>query len=243
MTSASGIDAASLSTTIRPQDDFFRYVNGAWLDSHVIPADRAADGTFHKLRDDSEIAVRKIIEEAPKDSLVGALYASFMDTNTLDRVGVTPLADALAEIDAADSPDALAGLVGRLQRHGTSGAVGYYVFAAKADPDSNVVYILQSGLGLPDEAFYSDDSHADTRAKYVEHLARMAALTGVDFDADQVMALETALAANHWDNVKTREAELTYNPTTLAGLEADAPGFAWRAWARRSTCQPRPKSC
>ena len=108
MTSASGIDAASLSTTIRPQDDFFRYVNGTWLDSHVIPADRAADGTFHKLRDDSEVAVRKIIDEAPKDSLVGALYASFMDTETLDRLGVTPLADSLAEIDAADSADALA---------------------------------------------------------------------------------------------------------------------------------------
>ena len=231
MTSASGIDTASLSTTIRPQDDFFRYVNGTWLDSHVIPADRAADGTFHKLRDDSEVAVRTIIDEAPKDSLVGALYASFMDTETLDRLGVTPLAGSLAEIDAADSADALAALVGRLQRHGTSGAVGYYVFAAKADPDSNVVYLLQSGLGLPDEAFYSDDSHAETRAKYVEHLTRMAALTGVDFDADQVMALETTLAANHWDNVKTREAELTYNPTTLAGLEADAPGFAWRAWA------------
>src|SRR3954453_10684643 len=99
MTSASGIDAASLSPTIRPQDDFFRYVNGPWLDSHVIPADRAADGTFHKLRDDSEVAVRAIIEEAPTDSLVGALYASFMDTETLDRLGVSPLADALASID------------------------------------------------------------------------------------------------------------------------------------------------
>ena len=231
MTSASGIDAASLSPTIRPQDDFFRYVNGAWLDSHVIPADRAADGTFHKLRDDSEVAVRAIIEEAPTDSLVGALYASFMDTETLDRLGVSPLADALASIDAADTTDALATLVGQLQREGTGGAVGYYVFAAKADPDSNVVYVLQSGLGLPDEAFYTDDTHADTRAKYVEHLARMAELTGIDFDADQVMALETALAAHHWDNVKTREAEITYNPTTLAGLEADAPGFPWRAWA------------
>ena len=231
MTSASGIDAAPLSPTIRPQDDFFRYVNGPWLDSHVIPADRAADGTFHTLRDDAEVAVRTIIEEAPTDSLVGALYASFMDTETLDRVGVEPLADALARIDTADSPDALAALVGELQREGTGGAVGYYVFAAKADPDSNVVYVVQSGLGLPDEAFYTDSTHADTRAKYVEHLARMAALTGIDFDADQVMALETALAAHHWDNVMTREAEITYNPTTLAGLEADAPGFPWRTWA------------
>jgi putative endopeptidase len=231
MTSASGIDASSLSATIRPQDDFFRYVNGAWLDTHVIPADRAADGTFHKLRDDSEIAVRKIIEEAPTDSLVGALYASFMDTATLDALGTAPLDDALAAIAAAQTRDALAGVVGSLQRHGTPGGVGYYVFASKADPDSNVVYLLQSGLGLPDEAFYREDIHAETRAKYVEHLGRMAALTGVDFDAESVMALETQLAKHHWDVVKSREAELTYNPTTLARLETEAPGFAWRAWA------------
>ncbi len=231
MTSASGIDAASLSASVRPQDDFFRYVNGTWLDSHEIPADRAADGAFHKLRDDSEVAVRAIIEEAPTDSLVGALYASFMDTARLDELGVQPLAEALASIDNARSAEDLAVLVGQLQREGTGGPVGYYVFAAKADPDSNVVYVLQSGLGLPDEAFYSDDAHADTRAKYVEHLARMAALTGVEFDADVVMAVETALASNHWDVVKTREAEITYNPTTLSGLEADAPGFPWRQWA------------
>ena len=231
MTSASGINAASLSSSIRPQDDFFRHVNGKWLDKHVIPADRAADGTFHKLRDDSEKAVRGIIEEAPVDSLVGALWTSFMDTDTLDARGVEPLADALGAIDAADSPDALAATVGHLQRQGTSGGIGYYVFASKADPDANVVYLLQSGLGLPDEAFYRDDTHAETRAKYVEHLARMAALTGVAFAADDVMALETELASHHWDNVRTREAELTYNPTTLARLQAEAPGFDWRGWA------------
>ena len=231
MTSASGIDASSLSTTVRPQDDFFRYVNGAWLDAHEIPADRAADGAFHKLRDESEKAVREIIDEAPEDSLVGALYASFMNTDRLEELGVTPLEDSLAAIAAADSPDALAALVGKLQREGTTGAVGYYVFADKADPDANVVYLLQSGLGLPDEAFYREDIHAETRTKYVEHLARMAELTGVEFDADTVMAVETALAGHHWDVVKTREAELTHNPTTLSQLAADAPGFAWEAWA------------
>ena len=74
------------------------------------------------------------------------------------------------------------------------------------------------------------------------HLDRMAALTGVDFAADQVMALETALAAHHWDIVKTREAELTYNPTTLAALEADAPGFPWSAWAARDRACRRPRT-
>src|SRR6188768_3430046 len=108
MTSASGIDPASLSKTIRPQDDFFRYVNGPWLDSHVIPADRAADGAFHKLRDNAEAQVRTIIEESPTDALVGALWASFMDTERLDALGVEPLVPAFAAIDAAEDSDALA---------------------------------------------------------------------------------------------------------------------------------------
>ena len=231
MTKRSGIDASTLSPAVRAQDDFFRYVNGTWIDGHVIPADRAADGPFHKLRDDAEAQVRTIIQEAPEDTLVGALWASFMDTDRLDALGVEPLAPAFAAIDAAEDSDSLAATVGRLQREGTGGGVGYYVFASKADPDANVVYLLQSGLGLPDEAYYTDDVHAETREKYVAHLERMAGLTGADFGAADVMAVETALAEHHWDVVKTREAELTFNPTTLAGLEATAPGFGWRIWA------------
>ncbi|NTV39021.1 MAG: peptidase M13, partial [Demequinaceae bacterium] len=226
-----GIDPTALSTTIRPQDDFFRYVNGSWLATHEIPADRAADGSFYALHDQAEKDVRAIIEESPTDSPIGALYASFMDTDTVDSLGVAPLAPDLEQIDAATTHDELAAAIGRLQVTGVAGAVGFYVFADKNNPDENVVYLEQSGLGLPDEAFYRDEAHAATRASYVAHIARMAALTDASIDADTVMAVETALAAAHWDNVKTREAELTYNPTTLAALAADAQGFPWAAWA------------
>lgn len=226
-----GIDPTALSATIRPQDDFFRYVNGTWLSSHEIPADRAADGAFYALHDQAEKDVRAIIEESPTDSTIGALYASFMDTDTVDSLGVAPLSADLDQIDAAETHDALAAAIGRLQVTGVGGAVGFYVFADKSSPDENVVYLEQSGLGLPDEAFYREESHAATRASYVAHISRMAGLVGADIDADTVMAIETALAAAHWDNVKTREADLTYNPTTLADLENDAPGFPWALWA------------
>src|SRR5690606_11373768 len=125
----SGIDAASFSPTVAPGDDFFRYVNGPWLDAHEIPADRAADGAFHKLRDDAEEHVRAIIEEAAPDTQVGALYASFMDTDRAEALGVSPLADDLALVDSATTPEELAAAVGALQRHGVGGVVGYYVFA------------------------------------------------------------------------------------------------------------------
>jgi len=226
-----GIDPSSLSETIRPQDDFFRYVNGAWLDTHEIPADRAADGAFHALHDQAEKDVRAIIEGAPSESTIGSIYASFTDNETVDALGVTPLRADLDQIDAAASHDELATAIGRLQVAGIGGAVGFYVFADKNSPDQNVVYLEQSGIGLPDEAFYREDAHAAIRAAYVDHIARMAILTETTIDADVVMAVETAIAAAHWDNVKTREAELSYNPTTLSALTEDAPGFPWSAWA------------
>ena len=228
---APAIDTAELSPTVRPQDDFFRYVNGPWLDSHEIPADRAADGAFHALHEQAQKDVQALIVEADPSSQVGALYASFMDTDRANELGVTPLDEDLAVIDSASTHDELAVALGHLQVTGVGGAVGFYVFADKNSPDETVVYLEQSGLGLPDEAYYRDDAHAAVRSAYVDHLTRMASLTGVAFDAGTVMAVETALAAVHWDNVQTREADLTYNPTTLAALADEAPGFPWAAWA------------
>ncbi|GIG53402.1 M13 family metallopeptidase [Demequina activiva] len=231
MASHSGIDRSEFSPTVRPGDDFFRYVSGPWEESHVIPDDRAADGSFYTLRDEAEKHTRAIIEAADPDSQIGALYRSFMDVDRVDALGTQPLAEDLDLIASAQDHSALAAAMGALQRTGVSGTVGYYVFADKNNPDANVVYLAQYGLGLPDEAYYREESHADTRAKYVEHVDRMAALTGVPFSGASILALETALAQHHWDVVKTREAELTHNPTTLARLAADAPGFDWRTWA------------
>ena len=226
-----GIDLSTLSETIRPHDDFFRYVNGPWLQDHKIPDDRAADGAFYALHDKAEKHVRAIIEESPRDALTGALYASFLDTDTVDTLGAQPIEPDLAAVDAVSDHDELATTIGRLQVSGVGGIVGYEVFADKSDPDRNVVYLFQSGIGLPDEAFYREDVHAPLREKYVAHLKRMSELTGVDFDAETVLAVETAIASHHWDVVTSREADLTHNPTTLASLEETAGGFPWRLWA------------
>ncbi len=225
------LDPSSFSPSVRPQDDFFRYVNGPWLDTHVIPDDRAADGSFHALRDDAEAHVRTIIEESGADTTIGALYASFMNTERVDALGTSPLGADLELIDGSADHAALARALGILETTGVGGLIGFYVFADKRDPQRNVVYLDQSGLGLPDEAYYREDLHAQTRERYVAHIERMAALAGLDIDAATVMAFETELATHHWDVVRRREADLTYNPTTLNELEKDAPGFAWRSWA------------
>ncbi|WP_061960583.1 M13 family metallopeptidase [Demequina flava] len=230
MAKHSGIDQSEFSPSIAPGDDFFRYVSGPWEEAHVIPDDRSADGSFYTLRDEAEKHTRTIIEAAEKDSLIGALYSSFMDVAKVDALGSAPLDEDLAQLDVADH-DALATAVGRLQRTGVAGLVGYYVFADKNAPDRNVVYLSQSGIGLPDEAYYREDSYAEVRDKYTAHIDAMAALTGQDFTGAEILALETAIAKHHWDVVKSREAELTHNPATLASLAEQAPGFAWSTWA------------
>ncbi|MEN5073055.1 M13-type metalloendopeptidase [Isoptericola cucumis] len=246
----SGIDLSALDQAVRPQDDLYRHVNGRWLDQHEIPADRAMDGAFRALHDLSEERVRAIITDlAATDALdrastpakIGALYASFMDTERVESLGTAPLADELAQVVGAATRAELTGVLGRLQRTGGGGAVAFYVDNDAKDPETYVTHLVQGGIGLPDEAYYREDQYAPLREKYEPHVARMLGLAGVAASsawgtsaqdaAARVVALETALAAHHWDVVRDRDADLTYNPMTLADLVEQAPGFDWRAWA------------
>ncbi|MCB7136356.1 M13 family metallopeptidase [Cellulosimicrobium marinum] len=247
----SGIDLSALDPAVRPQDDLYRHVNGRWLASHEIPADRAMDGAFRALHDQAELDVRDIItdlgaavaagdaEVSADAAKVGALYASFMDTDRIEALGTAPLRADMALVAAATTQAELTGVLGALQRTGGGGAVGFWVDNDAKDPERYVVYLHQAGLGLPDEAYYREDQYAPVREKYVPHVARMLSLAGVTSEtwgaapeeaAQRVLALETRLAAEHWDVVRDRDADLTYNPRTLAALADEAPGFDWRAW-------------
>ena len=242
----SGIDHEAIDQAVRPQDDLYLHANGGWLATHEIPEDRAMDGGFRRLHDEAEVQVRAIIEElgaaqadgsAPADpnaARVGALYASFMDTETVEHLGLAPIADELASIEAAVTPEVRVAVLGALQRTGGAGGVELYVDNDAKDPEKYVVYLVQGGIGLPDEAYYREDQYAPIREAYLAHVGRMLALAGVedaDAGAQRVLDLETRIAAHHWDVVKDRDAELTYNPMTLAELAEAAPGFDWPAWA------------
>lgn len=244
----SGIDLTALDPDVRPQDDLYAHVNGRWLESHVIPADRAMDGAFRALHDRAEEQVRDIIADAgasaaagtstdPVEAKVGAVYASFMDTDAVAAAGVAPLRTDLALVEAATTQAELTGALGALQRTGAGGAVGFYVDNDAKEPTRYVVHMVQGGLGLPDEAYYRDAQYAPVLAAYRPHVARMLRLGGVAADEEQadelagrVLALETKLAAGHWDVVKDRDADLTYNALTLTELVERAPGFDWHSW-------------
>jgi putative endopeptidase len=243
-TQRSGIDLSHVDPTVRPQDDLFGHVNGRWLAEYRMPGDRATDGAFRELYDRAEEQVHEIITGASAQQAgdgtderrIGDLFASFVDEDAVERRGLAPLLDELALIDAAPGPGALAAVIGGLQRSGVGGGVGLYVDTDSKDSSRYLVHLSQSGLGLPDESYYRDDQHAAILGAYPAHIAAMFALVfggSPDEYADRagrIVALETRLAAAHWDVVRRRDADLTYNLRTFAELPAAAPGFDWAGW-------------
>ena len=235
----SGIDLDALDPATRPQDDLYRHVNGRWIDTHEIPADRAMDGAFRDLYDKAEVHVREIIQDAPTGSKIGDLYASFMDTERTAALGTAALDEDFALIRGARSMADLTRALGALQRTGGAAAVRFWVDNDATDPEKYVVYLRQSGLGLPDEAYYREEQYAPIRKKYLSHVAKMLRFGGVqetwgvscDDAARRVFDLEKRLAAHHWDVVRDRDATLTYNPMTFTELVGSAPDFDWATWA------------
>lgn len=234
----SGLDLRYVDTDVRPQDDLYQHVNGTWIRDHVIPADRPIDGAFLALRDLSEERVRDIITDAPVDSRIGAFYASFMDTDAVEAAGVEALAPDLAEVDGAGDADSLALAMARLEKVGVGGLIGAYVNNDAKNSTEYILYLVQYGIGLPDESFYREEQYAQIREQYTDHIARMLELAGLAGataareSAERILALETRIAAAHWDVVARRDADKTYNPVTWDELPTLAPGFPWHDWAR-----------
>lgn len=230
----SGIDTSFMDPSIRPQDDLFRHFAGTWLDNYEIPADRASDGVSRTLYDVAELQVKEIIETASgsgEAQKIGDLYKSFMDIDGIKARGLTPLTDDLAAIDGITDLASFIATMARLEMKGLSGIFGAAIYADAMDSTMNIFHIGQGGLSLPDEAYYREDQYQAIRDAFVIHVGKMGELAGVPLKAQEILALETEIASHHWDQVKDRDATLTYNKTTRAELELLAPNFLWDLWA------------
>jgi putative endopeptidase len=245
-----GIDATALSKQTRAQDDLFRHVNGTWLDNTEIPEDKAIYGSFHMLADASEEAVKLILEEAaanPKPGVsqqIGDLYACFLDEAKANQLGAAPIKADLGQVQAISSLAGATKLLGEFERTGTSGIFGMYVDNDPNDPTRYQINLYQGGLGLPDEAYYREDKHKEILEAYQVHVGKMFALAGWDKDkadaaAKAVVDLETTLASKHWDNVATRDADKTNNPTKFADLQKLTPTFDWNLWFEGAGIDPK----
>lgn len=222
-----------MDTAIRVQDDLFGHVNGTWLRTYEIADDKASAGAFVVLVDEAEAQVREIIEGAPEGSKIGDLYASFMDEDAIRAAGSRPIEPLLAAVEGLRDVADLAAFLGEFERIGGHGLFGGYVNTDDKDSDRYVFNLLQGGLGLPDESYYRDEKFAEIRSKYVDYLTRLFTLGGVSDApgaADTVLAIDTKLAAGHWERAETRDRQKTYNLLTLAQLRELAPAFDWEAY-------------
>jgi putative endopeptidase len=219
-TPRSGLALEELSADIRPQDDLFRHVNGAWIERTDIPDDKARWGSFHLIAEQAEKDVRAIVEETrdaepgTESRKIGDLYTSFMDTGRIEALGAEPLAPQLALVDAVDDIPSFLRTVGALERDGVAGLIHLYIEPDPGNPQRYVPFFIQGGLSLPDESYYRLDNFEATRTAFRGHAERILALAGVPDaaeTADRVFALETEIASHHWDNVRSRDAVATYN--------------------------------
>ena len=233
----SGIDISSLNPLVRPQDDLFRHYNGKWLDSYQMPEDRSSDGIFRKLHDAAEAQVREIIESSQgsgEAQKIGDLYKSFMDTAAIAARGLTPITADLARIDSVTTLTEFISVMASLELRGIGGIFGAAIYPDAMDSDTNILYLGQGGLSLPDESYYREEQFAPIRSAFLTHVEKICALVGISDGARvaaEVLALETLIAKHHWDQVKDRDATLTYNKFSRAELEALAPQLLFDTWA------------
>ncbi len=239
----SGIDLASMDTSVAPQQDFFRYVNGKWVDNTQIPGDKARWGSFDALGENAENDVRALIKElAASEQIKGSeeqkiadLYKSFLDEALAEQLGLTPLKTNLAQIDKLKTHADLAVLWGEWQPFGIGTPLELYIDQDEKQSDQYITGAYQSGLGLPDREYYlkSDAHSVELLGKYQAYIAKVWALAGMD-KAEQVaaniVALEKKIATAHWTRIQNRDRTATYNKLTLAELDKLAPGFNWQAF-------------
>jgi putative endopeptidase len=165
MTLPSGIASDDFSADIRPQDDLYRHVNGAWLDRTEIPSDKARWGSFMELAEQAEKDVRVIVDEAQNAEgtearKVGDVFVSFMDTERIAALGLEPIQDQLASVDAVADIAGFLRTVSDLDRQGVTNVIGVFIEPDPGDPERYVPFFTQAGISLPDEQYYREDAFA-----------------------------------------------------------------------------------
>jgi putative endopeptidase len=240
---------AGMDPDVRPQDDLFGHVNGRWLAETEIPADRSSWGPFVQLADVAEGQVRDIIEDLarvatdsdpttnlnPAAQKIGDLFASFMDADRIERRGLRPIRPLLKAVEDLRDVRDLAAFLGEFERIGGYGLFGSYINTDAKDSERYLFHLAQGGLGLPDESYYRDEKFAEIREQYVGYLTTILTLAEHPDPAGaaaKILAIDTRLAAGHWERAETRDIQKTYNLMTIAEVRDLCPAFDWDAYIR-----------
>jgi putative endopeptidase len=236
----SGILLENMDTSVRPGDDFNAYVNGTWIETNEIPADRAGNSVGLMVHEQATSNVKTIIEEAAEgdfaegsdEQKVGALYASYMDMETRNQLGVTPLELEFAKIEALEDHQQLAVYFAEANKIGVDLPFALSQYVDFKNPNTYMMYTWQGGLGLPDRQYYFEEGERSEQIRdaYVSHMEKMFAMAGMadgENAANMIMALETRMANEHMLKEKTRDMVALYNKIPLEELAELMPDYAW----------------
>jgi putative endopeptidase len=243
-TLTAGIATQYIEPSVRPQDDFFEYLNGKWLKTVEIPSDKSSWGSFMELRENTLPQLRDIIQKAAAGNpsaatdaqRIGDFYASFMDEARLEQLGVTPLKPELDKIAALKDKSELPALLARLGKIGVGVPFDFGIHQDNKDSTKYVADIGQGGLGMPDRDYYlkaDDKKLAETKAKYQAHVEKMLGMAGdknAAANAKAIVDFETEIARVQWTKVELRDPIKAYNKVNLADMDKTAPGFDWKTW-------------
>jgi putative endopeptidase len=240
----SGIQTADMEPKVRPQDDLFQYANGSWLRDVPIPPDRSSYGVDSLMSEHSLTQQRELIEAAqissdPQARKVSDLYSSYLNEARVERLGIKPLQGELQRIASINRAADLGWLIAHLDRIGIPSPIGTAVRPDSKLSTQYAFWLSQSGLGLPDRDYYlSDEARlVEFRTKYREHIEKMLRLLGdtaAKKEADEIVALETAIAKVQWTRVANRDPQKTYNPQTLQQLAQLAPAIDWNVYVKEA---------
>ncbi len=238
---SSGINMLAFDTSVRPQDDFYEYVSGTWLKEFEIPADKSNYGSFTKLADEAEENLQALIEEVSQQEQVDAgsaaqkirdFYNSYMDADAANLIGLKGIEDELEKINAIKNFDDYFRIIGEFSKYGVKAPVGAGIFSDLKDPGTNVVYLGQGGLSLPDRDYYLDDAERYIKGRelfkgYAVKLLALAGASDAEERANKLLQLETRLAEVHWTKEQNRDPVARYNPKNLGELKLLSPDLNW----------------
>ncbi|MGZ8797901.1 MAG: M13 family metallopeptidase [Thermoanaerobaculia bacterium] len=235
-----GVDLEAMDRSVKPGDDFFRYVNGRWAATAQIPPDKTSFGAFQMLADLSEARVRALLDgwaadktlKAGSDEVkVASIYRTFLDEATAEKLDAKPIQPYLKAVKKAKTHADIARQMGRSAATFGRSLFGAGVSDDAKNPDKYTLYLSQSGIGLPDREFYLRDNLKPQKERYQKYVADMLRLIGweePEKNAAGIVAMESKIAEAHWTRAEGRNRDKTYNPMTMAELEKNAPGFPWR---------------
>lgn len=241
-----GVNVKYMDKTVKPSNDFFRYVNGTWLDNTEIPSDRTRWGSFDELRQRTDADALAILKEAannPKyksDTDQGKavnLYQTILDTVGRNKLGITPLKPYLKKIDAVKNTKDLEALLIEMEPLGGIGFFGSYIGPDAKNSNRNVISVGPGSVGLPDRDYYvsNDADSKEKREKYVLHVAKMLGFLGekpaeAKMHAERILALEIEMSKPRFDRVERRDRRKSYNPMTIADLQKLTPSINWNTY-------------